>query len=387
VNIRIPEGSCAGCCRYNEIVQALTAYLALLLQAADPYAAGMKALEEQKYDLASQEFSKAVEAAPGDYAARFHLALADSLLGKDEEAIAGYRKVLELKPGLYEAELNLGMVLVRQKQFPEAIPHLKTAASLKPAEQRPAAYLADAELGLGRALATAGKFEEAAPLFRGEQQLELASLYEKAGRTADAIATYGKFPENAAARERMGNLLVVAGKPAEAIPHLEFAVQNSPTAANRYALATAQLRSGQPEKALALLEAALQSEPANAALRMTNGRVLRDLRRFPAAAQEFLKAVRTEPDNKEAWSELAGMLLLTENYPQALAAFDKLRALGEDGPAQYYFRAIALDRMKQYPDALASYQKFLSLSENKFPDEEFKARQRIRVIQKELSKR
>jgi hypothetical protein len=36
---------------------------------------------------------------------------------------------------------------------------------------------------------------------------------------------------------------------------------------------------------------------------------------------------------------------------------------------------------------MPNYQKFLELSGGKFPDEEFKARQRIKVIQKELSKR
>ena len=46
----------------------------------------------------------------------------------------------------------------------------------------------------------------------------------------------------------------------------------------------------------------------------------------------------------------------------------------------------AYQNMKDYKQALPSYEKFLSLSKDKNPDEEFKARQRVRVIQKELSK-
>ena len=78
----------------------------LLLQTPDFTSDGLKALDDGKYDVAAQLFAKAVEADPKDYTAHFNLALAYSMLGKDAEGIAEYRKTLELKPGLYEAELN-----------------------------------------------------------------------------------------------------------------------------------------------------------------------------------------------------------------------------------------------------------------------------------------
>jgi len=68
-------------------------------------------------------------------------------------------------------------------------------------------------------------------------------------------------------------------------------------------------------------------------------------------------------------------------------ALDQAHALGGETIAYWYFRALCLDHIKEYKQALPSYEKFLSLSQNKNPDEEFKARQRVRVIQKELSKR
>jgi tetratricopeptide (TPR) repeat protein len=96
---------------------------------------------------------------------------------------------------------------------------------------------------------------------------------------------------------------------------------------------------------------------------------------------------QAQAGNKEAWNELASMLLQLENYPQALAAFDRIEALGDPSPGLYFLRAITLDRTKQYKPALAAYQKFLSMSRDQHPDEEFKARQRIKVIEKELSRR
>ena len=127
--------------------------------------------------------------------------------------------------------------------------------------------------------------------------------------------------------------------------------------------------------------------PDNFDLRMMYGRVLRDERKYGPAAQQFLRAVQGKPDSPEAWDELAGMLILLENYPQALAALDRVEALGNAPPGIHFFRAIILDKAQMYKPALASYEKYLALAGGSNPDEEFKARQRIKVINKELSKR
>jgi len=106
----------------------------LLLFAADYVSDGMKALDERKYQEAADLFAKAVETDPADYAATFHLALAYSLLGRAADAIPRYKKTLSLKPKLYEAELNLGILLIGQKQAAESIPYLQDAAEQKPKE-------------------------------------------------------------------------------------------------------------------------------------------------------------------------------------------------------------------------------------------------------------
>ena len=394
-----------------------------LLQNPDYSGEGLKALEARKYDEAVQNFTKAVTADPKDYAAHFHLALSYSLLGKDTEAIPQYRTVLELKPGLYEAELNLGMLLVRQKQPREAVPLLEAAAEKKPKELRPVLYLAEALLasgefaraepryktaleldpksaaayaGLAHALARQNRLAEAAPAFRKAAELdasykdvllELGELYEAAKQPAEAIAIYRQFPDNPAARERMGELQLEAGKTDDAIESLEAVVRKSPTPASRLALAMAYVRHKENAKALPLLAQIVAEEPSNTDLRMTYGRALRDSRNFPAAAHEFYAVARAKPDSKEAWNELVTMFMLTDNYPLALAALDKVRALGGVTAAHYYFRAIILDKTKQLKPALESYETFLAMSRNQFPDEEFKARQRIRIIKRELIKK
>lgn len=392
----------------------------LYLQQPDYQAEGMKALDAKNYAGAAEIFSKAVAADPKDYAAHFNLALSYSLLGKDVEAENEYRTTLELKPHLYQAELNLGMLLLRAKQPAPSVSLLKDAAEQKPKEFRPAFYFAEAlfgtgdaagaeqaykaaleinptsapaELGLGRALAKQNRLADAAPHFHKAAELdpnfkdallELAGLEETAHQNEAAIAIYRRFPDDAGAQERLGNLLLAAGRPADAVGPLETAVRKSPTAANRLALAEAYLKTQQPDKGIPLIEQAVQAEPGNYALRMLYGRTLRDQHKYVEAAPQFLAATRLKRDSAEAWSELAGVLILSENYPQALAALDRVKALGAETGAHFFFRAIVLDKLHEVRGALENYQKFLAADQGKSPNEDFKARQRIRILEREL---
>ena len=400
---------------------ALAAVL-FFLQAADPAAEGMKALEAGNYDAAVQAFRKALEADPKDYAAHFNLALAYGFLHQDEEGIAEYQKTLELKPGLYEAELNLAILLLRRKRPAEAAPLLESAAGQKPAEFRPRYYLAEAqlaggaadkagesfrlaleldpksaaaELGLAHALEQQGKTAEAAPHFRQAAQLdpkyrtsllELAQLYEKDHQPSEAMAIYREFPEDVAATEHLGQLLLDAKQYAEAVTPLEQAYQRDPTEAGLVALAMAYLFSQQGDKAVPLLDKAVAADPANFELHMMYARALRDRKQLPEAARQFREAVKVKPGDAAAWSNLASVLYLTGDYEQSLAAFVRAQQLGEDTPGNWFLRAIILDKLRQLKPALEAYQRFLSMSQGKNPDQEFQARQRVRIIQRELER-
>ena len=329
----------------------LTGTLLALMFLPDYAAEGMKALEEQRYDAAIASFTKVAEADPKDYSAYFHIGLAQSLLNRDPEAIASYKKVLELKPELYEAQLNLGIVLLRSKQPAEAARYLEDAAKQKPKEFRPAYHAAiallesgspdraipylrtaveidpnakDAQAALAQTLARAGKLEEAAPLFeKSGNLLELGELYEKANRRAEAIEIYRKFPDNPAARERFGELLLEGGDAAKAIPELQVSVAKSPTSANRYALAMAYVKNNEYSKAEPLLQAAVEQEPKTSSYGMQLARVFRQQKKYAPAADNFLKVAQAKPDRADAWSELAGVLVLLERYEPALAALDR----------------------------------------------------------------
>ena len=401
----------------------LLAGLLLLFQAPDYNAQGLKALEARNYTAAVESFSQAIQADPSDYGAHFNLALAYSMLKRDADGIAEYKKVLELKPGLYAAQLNLGILLVRDKQAAAAVAYLQPAADAKPKEFRPRYYLGEAhlaagdlakaqedfqtalqlnpksaavELGLGRSLARQKKLDDAASHFKQAAELdpsyrdsllELAAQYEAANRGTDAAAIYQQFPDDPAAQERLAGLLIAAKRYQEAIPQLENAVAKDPTSANRLALGQAYLFTNQVDKALPLFQQCVAAEPGNYDLHMIYGRALRDHQKLPDAATQFAAALKIQPDSRETWNELAGVLYRMEDYPRAYTAYDRAHQLGDESPGNYFLRAIILDKMKQIKPALETYRKFLELSQGKFPDQEFQARHRAALLQRELDRR
>jgi tetratricopeptide (TPR) repeat protein len=334
-----------------------------------------KALDANQPAVAEPLLRKAIEANPNDYYAHFNLALALSMQAKDAEAIAEFQTTLQQKPGLYEAELNLGMVLLRAKRPADALPLLKQAVETKPADPIPGFYLAQAlfdtgdtaqaldrfrtaaaadpksprlQLGIGRCLVRLGKLPEAEPYYKNaaaldldyrDQLIELAEAYEKAGQVPEAIAIYRQFPEKPGAQQR--------------VAELERPPVKGPSEYDRV---------------------------------MNAAKGLRDTHQSQPAIQQFLTAAKLRPEAPEPWREIAVLLVEAKAYTQALDALDRAKALAPEPPGQLYFRAISLDGLRQQKPAIAAYRQFLAVAGGKFPDQEFLARQRVRIIEEEIKR-
>jgi tetratricopeptide (TPR) repeat protein len=415
----------SGLGRYNSfkgavLLAALFPVLLLVAAAsADSQTAGFQALNRGDYQQAEEIFSKAVAADPKDYASLFNLALAETSLKKDDLASAHYTQVLALKPGLYEAELNLGMLYLRDHRPADALPLLREAAKSKPGEVRPKRYLGDAllqtgdfpaasesfqdalkadpkssmaELGLAQSLERQGKLDDALPHYTQAAELdprlksyllEEAVALVKADRTKDAIPLLAQFPGDPGAREELGSAYLAQGRPADAVEQFQGAVKLSPTPANKLALATAYLKNNQPQLATPILQEALQSNPDDYDLRMAVGKISLGKRDFVSAAAQFVSAGKLKPGSAEAWNDAASAFIMAQQYPQALAAMDQVHRLHAEKPADFYWRAVVFDKLHQAKPALENYQQFLELSQGKFPDQEFLARQRSKILEKE----
>lgn len=144
---------------------------------------------------------------PQDGCAHFDLGMARLDQGRLDEAVAEITESLRLLPGGFEGrynpgdmEFNLGMALLLQGNATASAQHLERATTLKPANGR-------AHHCLAFALAHLGRVDEAAQRYARAIQLQpeldqtpelpdlIASVYAKAGRTAEAIGQATKALE------------------------------------------------------------------------------------------------------------------------------------------------------------------------------------------------
>ena len=78
-----------------------------------------------------------------------------------------------------------------------------------------------------------------------------------------------------------------------------------------------------------------------------------------------------------------------EEIQRRARRFEKMciRDRGENSAGNWFLRAIILDKLHQIKPAKDAYEHFLALSQGKNPDQEFQARQRARILQREIDKR
>jgi Flp pilus assembly protein TadD len=124
--------------------------------------------------------------------AHYDLALTLANQGRLDEAIAQYRKALEIKPDDVNSLNNLAIVFVGRGQFGEAITHYREALKNDPQS-------AQLHYNIGYALACQGRLEEAVPQYQKALELEprCAIAHDKYGIIlahwgwyAEALALY-----------------------------------------------------------------------------------------------------------------------------------------------------------------------------------------------------
>ncbi len=385
----------------------------------------------KKYVQAISEYRLALQENPDDEAALFGLAMAQSQIGQNAEAIQSYLAILKLDPKLWEAEVNIGMLLLKQQNGSDALTHFQNAERLNPNNFRIHYYMAKTHELLGdpaqaetlyvQALELAGndteKFDvhsslgalylnkKAAPeaekhLLAAHQlqteaigvDLDLAQLYYDMGQPERALeflksANKAEDPE---IHELMGRILLAKKDNQAAIQSFELALKNQPDAARRQPLILqlAQLyqQQGRTQDALSLLNAIAKSSP-DPTLHFTLGTLHLHQRDLELARQDFLRALQLKPDYVECYSNLGSVFLLQDKYPEAIEALGRFRALRPEMAGTYFYLAIAYDKLNDYANALTHYKKFLELDQGRTDKQGFQARERIKVLEKKIKKR
>lgn len=274
-----------------------------------------------------------------------------NIAGRRDLAIGYLRDATTLNPQGAPAFLQLGLLLIEKKRWPEAQDTLRRYVVLKP----------DDFLGV----------------------FNLALSYDYAGKFGEALRHYNKAETMAAndpaVKNNIGRIYLKQRMYKEAVQQFQKALEmdaNFPDARNNLALAlaaqedyagsnvewrklimatTAEIGRAKNGKARASLQNRLIS--ARAALAEN---YLRD-KKYAEAATEYRALTKSAPGNTAAWSNLGLALYHTKDYPGALQAYDDLLKRDARNAIAHNNRGVVLEALNRKADALTAFDKAVEL--------------------------
>jgi Flp pilus assembly protein TadD len=300
---------------------------AVLFLALFPAILATQILVAQDTDHPDTLLRRAIEAQQhGDYAA----------------AIAGYRKVIELRPNDAEARVNLGAALAHESKFDEAIEMYRSAL---PSLKNKNVVL----MNLALAYYKKGDFEHAreeftvlhdaqpndvrAVILLGDSDLHL-------GRADDAVALLepleNRFSSNMDFEYVLGRALITSGRRRDGVERIEKVAQAGPSA-DAYLFAGATLLDlNEFERARKNLEEALRLAPTIPGIDTQVG-IARDKTGDTANAEAaFRKALESNPNDFQANLYLGAILYKRRDVAGAKRYLDRAIELKpKDSMARY----------------------------------------------------
>jgi len=252
------------------------------------------------FDLAGalQTADKAVQAGPASAAAHEARGLALLVLSRFDEAVAAYRKALELDPKFIRARVGLARALEFQGKPAEAVAEARKASE---ADQKSAEAFAE----LGSAI-----------------------LAENVNNWNDAIAQaqQGAFldPKSPFVQTTVGDIFAVAGNYDQAAGAYRKALESDPSYV-RASLGLAQMlaRKGDNEGATAAAKKVVQDIPHSPEANLLLGTLLLRRKEFDAAVEPLEKATAQGGSVAEAYAFLGTAYQWTRRSPEAFAAYQR----------------------------------------------------------------
>lgn len=392
--------------------------LAPLLQQAND------AIDKMDFPAALDPLQKYIAQRPDDPYARFQLGYAYAGLKRPEEAKAEFSRAIALDPKMAAAHLNLGLVLMDSDpgaaadafrraaelqptesrprflagfsfehagKFPEAVEQYRAALALSPKDYESHFALgrvllrsndaAGAEEQFRAAIASRG---DAAPARLGLASALLAQKSYEAG--SDALAEYLKLNHgDGSAHFDRASALLNLGRFDEALAELDRSGAGAAPSADTLKMrGEIYMQQKKWQEAGDALKQAIAMSPQDSELAEWIGHVDIELRDYPGAVRILEQAYAQNPQSADALRDLANAFFLTENYAAALDAMDRLAKLETPKPGSWFVRAICYDKLSRRAEAIEAYQKFLDQDGGQHDTQDFQARHRILVLQREL---
>jgi predicted Zn-dependent protease len=410
----------------NQEKQTQPASAAASEPVSEPVAGAEADLEKSDWKAAQAKLEPWIAAHPTAARALFDLGYAADAENRLDDAASLYRRAIEANPQSFLAHLSLGLVLARQNKLDDARPELAAATSLDPGDAGPA-MKARAWRALARIDRNTDTTEASNDLLEAlkltpetlDDTLLAANLADQAGEYAAAETAYrrvlAKDPKSAPANAGLAHLLIARKLYPEAETLLHAALEQSPADPALTAQLAAVLAAQDKAEALPLIQklhdanpadpaitrmlaevlaeagdaagsdllyiGLLASSPNDPALLIDHGQNLIRQFKYTQAFAVFNKATQLDPANADGWSGLAFAASRTNQPSITLHALTMRSKYLPEVPSSYFLWATAYDTLHQKAAAATYYHHFLDSSAGKFPDQEWQARQRLKLLE------
>lgn len=273
---------------------------------------GNQLLEEGKLEEAIAAYRRAIELNPDISWSHHNLGEALAKLGQFQEAIAAYRRAIELNPDFSWSYHHLGDILDRQQQWEEAVVAFSRAIELNP--EHFGSYC-----GLGQSLVNLGQLDEAIVAYRRASELEPATdwIQYRLGEVLQQrteVDWEGEIASYHPAVELNPDDVQVYRKLLEIQPdNLEVYLQ----------LGNAFVKQGNLEEAIALYHKAIELKPQEALIHHLLGEALEELGHLEQAVASYRRGIELHPYfvSDEQLGKALAKLSYLEQFPPDDAAF------------------------------------------------------------------
>lgn len=362
--------------------------------AASAFEEGQNAQERGDNNTAVRLYTIAINSDPTLFQAHYQRATALMALGRDADAEADLRKVIQLEPAFARSHRALGQLLLDRGSTEEAKREFARAIELEPKLTGVRIYYASALIKSGDPAQAIQHLRSA--IDHGEAGALTFALLglaeERLGKPDEAFADYSRAiqlePANATAREGRARLFEGKGEIAQAIEDytLAYRVQASPEVA--YRLAQLHARAGQLQAAIQLYRGLIREKPEDLGLRIELARLMilndqgeeaiKDLEKLAAAQPQnakllaatgdvyfkekpetaagyYARASEVDPNDNRLRVQLGASLVRSMQFDAALPVLSEAIAREPENYQAHANLATALFKLKQYLPAAREF--------------------------------
>ena len=317
-----------------------------------------------------------VLAIKADFAgAHFNRAVIFSDLNRFEDSLESYDKAVAIEPRHAEAHFNRGIALSRLKRFDEALASYDNALAINPAFPAALTNRANTLRDLKRFDAALMSFDSllAKAPNDAEAHYYRGAVLSEMKRFEEALTCYDRAlalkPHFAPALASRGGALLGLMRFADALASYDKALALEPVSPTmQLNRGVALWNLGRLEEALACYNRTLGLSPRHAEAHYNRGIVLADMQHFAEALASFDQALEVYPDHAETWNGRGSALWNLAQFEDSLQSFNRALEINPDFAEALYNRSnVQWTQFKNYDLAVRDLEKLVAIA----PDHDY----------------